>query len=552
MASAEDSFVSLYQLARAVCDAELTELTQIAPPPHPFHTHQRREAHHADFERMAREAAPLAREIGVPFGEFDPLVLDLGVALSATMNGMGDSWWFLHQAEPKNATRELRRRIEATQKASAKLCRFMQYHGHSLPLSGPAPAPATWDEVFRRLAEWEERVRAAFGDSGGRTLVPGDLTDTSKGSERAFAENSRPAPAGPELKGKATMGATNSFPELDSWHARRREQKQQEEQHAAWVSQARQRVADLAGLWDRAHGALPDDPAGCADHFLAVAEAVTAADLAKCFDEPHPDSTPGPSDEADVRAYVAGVLRHAFAGDRNAVLRRLLAARDEGGAFFAGVREAVAAAKRHTMYYLAKTLSSVAGCGRVELLSVVQPLEVAMDVLDRAEAAEAGTAPAATDQGEGGTPPAKRLKGIPLDEANVRVRDWLAANAKDDPAGITRDGIADGTGVSKGQVSNTPAWIAFRDRRKAGAKPAAREIPLTTSNQDINAYKDFRRENLDETLERRGHKVSPADAMQAVVPSDCEGSDELAALIEEQKKDEAEQGRRHKRRHGRS
>jgi hypothetical protein len=116
------------------------------------------------------------------------------------------------------------------------------------------------------------------------------------------------------------------------------------------------------------------------------------------------------------------------------------------------------------------------------------------------------------------TAPAGRLKGIPFTEAEVRVREWLAANAKADPANITRDAVAVGAGVSSGQVSKTAAWKAFRERRDSEAKPGAREVPLT-------------------------------DPMQAAMPSDCERPDEIAALIEEQKKEEAEQERRHKRRH---
>lgn len=126
--------------------------------------------------------------------------------------------------------------------------------------------------------------------------------------------------------------------------------------------------------------------------------------------------------------------------------------------------------------------------------------------------------PNETQQGEGGTPGNNRAKGIPLAEAEILVRDWLLKHAKDNPTGITRDAVAAGTDVSAGQVSKTAAWKAFRERRDAEAKPGAREVPLT-------------------------------DAMQAVVPGDCETPDELAALIEEQRADEAEENRRHKRRH---
>jgi hypothetical protein len=124
--------------------------------------------------------------------------------------------------------------------------------------------------------------------------------------------------------------------------------------------------------------------------------------------------------------------------------------------------------------------------------------------------------PNGTQQGEG--EPNNRAKGIPLAEAEILVAEWLLKHAKDDPLSIKRDAVSAGTGVSTGQVSNTRAWKAFDARRKADAKPRAREVSLT-------------------------------DDMLAVVPSDCETPDELAALIEEQRADEAEENRRHKRRH---
>lgn len=121
---------------------------------------------------------------------------------------------------------------------------------------------------------------------------------------------------------------------------------------------------------------------------------------------------------------------------------------------------------------------------------------------------------AGTQRAEGGK------KRIPRAEAEIRVRDWLMQHAKANPARITRDRVAAGTGVSAGAVSKTAAWKAFRDRRDAEAKRTAREVPLT-------------------------------DAMRAVIPADCETPAELAALIEEQQADDAidaEHARRHKRR----
>ena len=62
----------------------------------------------------------------------------------------------------------------------------------------------------------------------------------------------------------------------------------------------------------------------------------------------------------------------------------------------------------------------------------------------------------------------KRSKRIPLAEANILVRDWLAKHAKDNPTGITRDAVAKGTGVSPASVSRTAAWQAFRKQHAVG------------------------------------------------------------------------------------
>lgn len=117
------------------------------------------------------------------------------------------------------------------------------------------------------------------------------------------------------------------------------------------------------------------------------------------------------------------------------------------------------------------------------------------------------------------TTDAKSGTGVPLAEAEIRVREWLAANAKDNPVGITRDAVSAGAGVSAGQVSKTTAWKAFRERRDAEKTAGERSIPLTGT-------------------------------MQAVMPGNCERPDKIAALMEEQAAEEAEQNRRYARRHG--
>ena len=75
--------------------------------------------------------------------------------------------------------------------------------------------------------------------------------------------------------------------------------------------------------------------------------------------------------------------------------------------------------------------------------------------------------------------PRQAVKGIPQAETNVLVRDWLDENAKINLDKVTRDRIADGTGASKGSVSNSAAWKAFTAERKKRSTSKLREVPLT-------------------------------------------------------------------------
>jgi hypothetical protein len=152
--------------------------------------------------------------------------------------------------------------------------------------------------------------------------------------------------------------------------------------------------------------------------------------------------------------------------------------------------------------------------------------------------------PAGGGKSEGGPPSANACKnsrkGIPRDEAEIRVREWLESHAKADPAAVTRDRISIGARVSAGMVSKTSAWKAFRDRRDAEAKPQAREVPLSDAILEASDWK----------AHERRRKNDSGTALRATIPDDCESPDELAALIEEQASEGLEQKRRHERRRG--
>jgi hypothetical protein len=141
--------------------------------------------------------------------------------------------------------------------------------------------------------------------------------------------------------------------------------------------------------------------------------------------------------------------------------------------------------------------------------------ETVGSVSTNASSPSTSTPPAGTQHGEGEKPRAGRSKGIPLAEAEVRVSEWLEKNAKGNPAAITRDAVAAGTGVSTASVSRTAAWQAFRKKRDAVAKPRVREVPLTRGMLSVMKGDDGRDAELDE----------------------------LASLIEEQRADMAEETR---------
>lgn len=125
-----------------------------------------------------------------------------------------------------------------------------------------------------------------------------------------------------------------------------------------------------------------------------------------------------------------------------------------------------------------------------------------------------------------------RRAGVPLAEAEIRVRQWLLKHGKKNPAAITRDAIAAGTGLSAGQVSRTAAWKAFRQRRDT--EKTGRTVRATSLTDRMLAVTPAAVQTPDEL---------------ASLNEEQQAAEQLAALIKEQQADEAEQNRRHKRRH---
>ncbi|WP_143393763.1 hypothetical protein [Fimbriiglobus ruber] len=69
-----------------------------------------------------------------------------------------------------------------------------------------------------------------------------------------------------------------------------------------------------------------------------------------------------------------------------------------------------------------------------------------------------------------GEQPKKIRKGTPMHQAEILVAEYLSKH-KQNEAEITRDEVADATGVSTGSVSNTRIWKAFQKFRKDRSKP---------------------------------------------------------------------------------
>ena len=121
----------------------------------------------------------------------------------------------------------------------------------------------------------------------------------------------------------------------------------------------------------------------------------------------------------------------------------------------------------------------------------------------------------------------KKKRGVPKNEADIRVRKWLLANSKADPDAVTVSKIAAATGVSRGAVSNNSMWQAFHGERKRRRTGKVRTVPLTGGMLVVMPA-----ETADDPADIAAENEN---ATRSAAPRDRAA--ELAALIDEQQLD---------------
>jgi hypothetical protein len=96
--------------------------------------------------------------------------------------------------------------------------------------------------------------------------------------------------------------------------------------------------------------------------------------------------------------------------------------------------------------------------------------------------------------------PSKKVGKVPRNEANVRVREYLAKNPK---ASIREVGVA--TGLAQSSIANTEAWKAVqkvRNEQRATRSPSPKE-PRQLTDQMLETRGQGDRDDVLETVERR-------------------------------------------------
>ncbi|MFO0938317.1 MAG: hypothetical protein U0798_17565 [Gemmataceae bacterium] len=92
----------------------------------------------------------------------------------------------------------------------------------------------------------------------------------------------------------------------------------------------------------------------------------------------------------------------------------------------------------------------------------------------------------------------KKRRITTKDEANIKVRDYLARNVKKGTPHIKRDDIAAELGIGCGTVSETPAWIVYVENRKSKNKGKIRQVSL---DEGLLATLPSPQQNANEQLE---------------------------------------------------
>jgi hypothetical protein len=128
-------------------------------------------------------------------------------------------------------------------------------------------------------------------------------------------------------------------------------------------------------------------------------------------------------------------------------------------------------------------------------------------------------------------------------EANQLVKDYLKHHPR---ANVTRDEIAEATGLSAGLVSATPMWRLYavqKKRQRRPAEPRGKKTGLDIAEEE-QAWREW---NLNTRDERLAEDEAQGDHASTDAGQESAKSDELADLVAQQVREQREDARRGRR-----
>jgi hypothetical protein len=227
----DKQFLALDRLARLVAKDEMADAMS-RDPVHPLVVKNRRDQHRVRCETVLQTINQVARELDIPYSEWEPRLRRLCQAMMGVMNyGSGggfEPWFGWDHGKKLEGGQLLMQRLEECREASADLERLAEWWGltdaavqHEI-----GSAPVTWDELMEQLRAWLEDLRAKSGP-GRRAVQPAPTAETPPvQAAGATASVATPAPRSSPLAPKelaALLGPSVSPAAVDSFLRRYRE-----------------------------------------------------------------------------------------------------------------------------------------------------------------------------------------------------------------------------------------------------------------------------------------------------------------------------------------